>query len=246
MDHKDAKTDRPAIEEILRYCQRATKEGLMGAIGPQTTVDICEYALSLETENASLRKEWQGFTESIAPLIECEPHDIQGAGYILNAVAAMQEEERNYSGIGDELREAESENARLIEVAKEAYSLIYKLLPTDCQDWDLIKTCADMQRAIEQEIHQPHPGDGLLKELEQLRKTGKSMVELLNQLIKDGGQYKRALELACNHKLNDCCPRDEMGWTPSECVGENCGGSECVGCWGDYFLAQAKAGERSE
>lgn len=114
MDHKDAKTDRPAIEEILRYCQRATKEGLMGAIGPQTTVDICEYALSLETENASLRKEWQGFTESIAPLIECEPHDIQGAGYILNAVAAMQEEERNYSGIGDEIREAENENAALL------------------------------------------------------------------------------------------------------------------------------------
>lgn len=59
-------------------------------------------------ELEALRKDWQRFRGEIAPLIDCEPHDIpndlqQGMGYILNSVAAMQDEERNCSGIADEL-----------------------------------------------------------------------------------------------------------------------------------------------
>jgi hypothetical protein len=53
-----------------------------------------------------------------------------------------------------------------------------------------------------------------------------------------------ALKMACNYKLNDCCPVDEVNWTPSKCGGENCTGGECISCWGEYFLSQAREGDR--
>ena len=58
-------------------------------------------------------------------------------------------------------------------------------------------------------------------------------------------QYKRALELACDYKLNDSCPSAEENWEPPHkhlCA--QCTGSDCIVCWGKYFLAQAKAGDK--
>ena len=75
---------------------------------------IAAYIKQLEQEKADLQQQlgnWQRFREEIAPLIECEPNDIpndtqQAIDYILNSVSAMQEEERNYTNIANELAEA--------------------------------------------------------------------------------------------------------------------------------------------
>ena len=117
----------------------------------------------------------------------------------------------------------------------------------------------------------PHPGAALLKETEQLKqrieryeqpnlKCGKGHENNLplslwdcpmctEELRQDLEQYKRALGLAgeCLADANEvCCPADYITHDGALCAEKYpCSGKQKE-CWGEYFLAQTKAGDPLE
>ena len=201
-------------------------------------------AIELDSENAKLKTDWQYFRESIAPFIDSEPTDVQDMGYILCQVAAMQEENNNYSGIADELVEADAElaalradNATLVEalewISTLSDTVFWKV------GWNLDKkTPKSIMNKIADIISSPHPGAALLEELVQLRKDNanyKDMVglsceeyrihrEMIVRLEKELEQYKRALKIACEISSDSFRTREEAM---------------------EYCLAQAKAGDKN-
>jgi cell division protein FtsB len=144
-----------AREVLLETENAAYKEEVAKYRGGKVSEVIALNDL-LEAENTKLKSDWQYFVESMAPLIECLPEDID-IDIILNSVAAMQDEGRDYGGIADELVEAEAEN----EVLR-----------------------ADNAVLVEA-IRNPHPGAALLKELKGLRVVRDAAEEIVNSLDKE-------------------------------------------------------------
>jgi len=93
----------------------------------------------------------------------------------------------------DRFQQAEADDAALLLLVKEAYGLIYGLLPTDCRDWEQIKSCADVQRRIEEEIKNNHPGAVLLKELEGLRRVKEAAEDIVRHEHTNLHRLKQAL-----------------------------------------------------
>jgi Lar family restriction alleviation protein len=168
------------------------------------------------------QRDWECFREAIAPLIDCEPGDIQDMDYVLNSVARMQKEERNYSSIADELVEREAQ----LEQAQADNAALLKNIQDACRELDNSESVRGfaLNRLVSATI-KPHPGAALLEELGQLREINTEL-EATNKAMLDFGMDGR-------------CP-DE--WACSGVIKSH---DVCRKCWAEYFqkqtLAQSKA-----
>lgn len=126
-----------------------------------------------------------------------------------------------------------------------------KNLNKACEDMEFIALARTalpywVQRAVEAEAENKHLQEliheqGLKVKEYESNPTVQRNVGLETELA----QCKGALKLACDYKLNDSCPSAEENWEPPHkhlCA--QCTGSDCIVCWGKYFLAQAKAGDK--
>jgi len=89
----------------------------------------------------------------------------------------------------------------------------------------------------------------LAREFEELLQTTSIpvAVDKVKATFAELEQYKRALELACRHlagtNSGEYCPADYITHDGALCAEKQpCSGKEKE-CWGEYFLAQAKAGD---